>query len=93
MSNTATLTSMTASDLAEILFCSGLQESDHPSAEQVRAAIDDRIGACGGDDLACLACLARVAQEAGDHPETYRARMRWALDTVAEIYPFRDTAA
>ncbi|WP_203597254.1 hypothetical protein [Actinomadura bangladeshensis] len=90
MSNTPTLTSMTASDLAEILFCSGLQESDRPTAEQVRAAIDDRIGACGGDSSACLA---GVAQEAGDHPETYRARMRWALDTVAAAYPFVSTAA
>ncbi|TDC20248.1 hypothetical protein E1284_01115 [Actinomadura bangladeshensis] len=81
---------MTASDLAEILFCSGLQESDHPTAEQVRAAIDDRIGACGGDSSACLAS---VAQEAGDHPEIYRARMRWALDTVAAAYSFVGTAA
>jgi len=25
---------------------------------------------------------AYVAQEAGDHPETYALRMRWALQTV-----------
>jgi hypothetical protein len=90
MANTPTLTSMTASDLAEILFCSGLQESDRPSAEQVRAAIDERIGACGGDRSACLA---GVAQEAGDHPEAYRVRMRWALGSVAAAYPYVRTAA
>lgn len=83
MSNTPTLTSLTTSDLAEILFCSWLQESDHPSAEQVRAAIDDRLGACRGDNSACVAI---VAQEAGDHPETYLARMRWALSTVSRTY-------
>ncbi|NKZ03104.1 hypothetical protein HGB48_04980 [Actinomadura latina] len=81
---------MTASDLAEILFCSGLQESDRPSAEQVRAAIEDRIGACSGDRSVCLAF---VAQEAGDHPEAYRSRMRWALSTVSEVYPELSTAA
>ena len=84
MSNTPTRTSMTASDLAEILFCCGLQASDRPSTEQVRAAIDDRIGACGGDRSGCVEL---VAQEAGDHPESYRARMRWALGTVARAYP------
>ncbi|MFA1546438.1 hypothetical protein [Actinomadura chokoriensis] len=90
MSNTPAPTSMTASDLAEILFCSGLQQSDRPSAEQVRAAIDARIGACGGDSSVCVAL---VAQEAGDHPETYSARMRWALGIVAAAYPDVRTAA
>ncbi|XRQ07152.1 hypothetical protein ACN3XK_63300 [Actinomadura welshii] len=82
MSNTP-LTSLTISELAEILFCCGLQESDSPSAEQVRTAIDHRFGACGGDRSACLAV---VAQEAGDHPDTYLTRMRWALSTVSEAY-------
>lgn len=90
MSNTPTLTSMTTSDLAEILFCCGLQASDRPSAEQVRAAIDDRIGACGGDRSVCVAL---VAQEAGDHPEIFGARMRWALSTVSRAYPGLDAAA
>ena len=82
MSNTPH-TSLTTSELAEILFCCGLQESDRPSAEQVRTAIDHRFGASGGDRSACVAI---VAQEAGDHPETYLARMRWALTTVSEAY-------
>ncbi|TDD74540.1 hypothetical protein E1293_29460 [Actinomadura darangshiensis] len=81
---------MTASDLAEILFTSRLQESEHPSAEQVRSAIDARFGACGGDRSACVAA---VAQEAGDHPETYLVRMRWALTSVTEAYPDLTRAA
>ncbi|GAA4239319.1 hypothetical protein GCM10022254_58950 [Actinomadura meridiana] len=83
MSNPPTLTSLSTADLAEILFCSGLQESDRPSAEQVRRAIKDRYCACGGDSSGCVAA---VAQEAGDHPETYTSRMRWALSTVSEAY-------
>ncbi|WP_207935878.1 hypothetical protein [Actinomadura sp. KC216] len=90
MSNTPTLTSLSTADLAEILFCCGLQESDHPSTEQVRKAIVERFGACGGDRDACVAV---VAQEAGDHPETYITRMRWALSTVSEAYRELTTAA
>ncbi|TDB88188.1 hypothetical protein E1264_12285 [Actinomadura sp. KC216] len=81
---------MSTADLAEILFCCGLQESDHPSTEQVRKAIVERFGACGGDRDACVAV---VAQEAGDHPETYITRMRWALSTVSEAYRELTTAA
>ena len=77
------LASLNTSDLAEILFCCGLQESDHPSAEQVRAAIEDRLD---GRPERLTACAATVAQEAGDHPETYLARMRWALTTVSAAY-------
>ncbi|TDC64361.1 hypothetical protein E1200_20470 [Actinomadura sp. GC306] len=88
MSNTP-LTSLTTSELAEILFCCELQESGRPTAEQIRAAIDARLGACGGDRRACAAI---VAQEAGDHPDTYHARMRWALAAVSAAYP-RDLAA
>ncbi|GGT62895.1 MULTISPECIES: hypothetical protein [Actinomadura] len=90
MSTTPSFTTMNASDLAEILFTSPLQESDRPSAEQVRTAINARLGACGGDSAAWVAA---VAQEAGDHPETYLARMRWALSTVHAIYPDLTTAA
>ncbi|SNR38837.1 hypothetical protein [Actinomadura mexicana] len=90
MSTMPSFTSMNASDLAEILFTSRLQESDRPSAEQVRTAINDRFGACGGESAAWVAT---VAQEAGDHPETYLARMRWALTTVHAAYPDLTTAA
>ncbi|WP_131737256.1 hypothetical protein [Actinomadura roseirufa] len=83
MSDTLSLTTLTTTDLAEILFSSGLQASDHPSAEQVRLAIDARLCACGGDRSVCTGL---VAQEAGDHPETYAPRMRWALSTVSQAY-------
>jgi hypothetical protein len=79
MSTTLSLTSMTTPDLAQILFASPLQASDDPSPEQVRAAIDLGLCACDGDRTRCAAF---VAQEAGDHPEAYAARMRWALRTV-----------
>lgn len=68
---------MTRSSLAQALFASALQPSQHPTAAQVRAAIE---AARRAD------CAAQVAQEAGDHPETYAARMRWALSAIAEAY-------
>jgi hypothetical protein len=72
-------TMMSVSELAQVLFTCGLQVSDDPSPAQVRAAIDARLSACQGDCATCAAC---VAQEAGDHPDEYAARMRWALSTV-----------
>ncbi|HEU5156095.1 MAG TPA: hypothetical protein VFU43_03800 [Streptosporangiaceae bacterium] len=75
---------LSVSDLAKVLFVSTLQASENPSPDQVRTAIEDRLSTCGGD---CTACAVHVAQEAGDHPETYVIRMRWALDAVAEAYP------
>ena len=77
-------TTPTETQLARILFASALQASDEPSLDQVRTAIDDQWRACAGDDSECCWC---VAQEAGDHPETYTVRMRWALRQVARAYP------
>jgi hypothetical protein len=71
-------------DLAKILFVSALQASDDPSPDQVRTVIERGLRACDGDCERCSVC---VAQEAGDHPETYVIRMRWALDAVADAYP------
>jgi hypothetical protein len=90
MATTLSLTSMTTSDLAQILFASPLQASDRPSPEQVRKAIDEGLCACGGDRAQCAAY---VAQEAGDHPEAYAARMRWALRTVSLTFQEYATAA
>ncbi|MEW2359162.1 hypothetical protein [Spirillospora sp. NPDC029432] len=87
---TDTRTNLTAAELAQILFASRLQASGHPSSEQVRAAIGERLDACGGD---CGTCAAYVAQEAGDHPESYAARMRWALGAVGLAFPAYATAA
>ncbi len=77
-------TILSATQLAQILFTSALQASDDPSPDQVRVAIDERLRACAGDDSECRC---RVAQEAGDHPEIYTIRMRWALRQVARAYP------
>jgi hypothetical protein len=75
---------VSVSDLARVLFVSALQASETPSPEQVRTAIECGLRACDGD---CAACAVYVAQEAGDHPEAYVTRMRWALDAVVEAYP------
>jgi hypothetical protein len=71
------------SDLAGVLFTSSLQESDNPSPWQVQAAVDETLEGCAHD---CAVCAASVAQEAGDHPEQYVRRMRWALRTVTSAY-------
>jgi hypothetical protein len=90
LSLTSTTTSLSTSDLAQILFASRLQASDNPSPEQVRQAIDEGLCACDGDHTRCAAY---VAQEAGDHPETYAARMRWALRAVSLTFQTYATAA
>ncbi|MFC4061972.1 hypothetical protein ACFOWE_27030 [Planomonospora corallina] len=75
-------TAMSVSELAEVLFASPLQASDDPSPDRVREVIEDRLRACDEDITECVAC---VAQEAGDHPEAYRERMRWALRTADRV--------
>ncbi len=70
-------------DLAQLLFASPLQQLDRPTHAQVRGAVSQAFGTCGGD---CSVCAGYVAQEAGDHPEEYQRRMRWALATVGEVY-------
>ncbi|MEV0389987.1 hypothetical protein [Nonomuraea sp. NPDC050643] len=74
---------MTTTELAQVLFVTTLQPSDELSPFQIREAVDERLCACGGDPSWCAAY---VAQEAGDHPETYVRRMRWALGAVAGAY-------
>jgi hypothetical protein len=55
------------------LFVSGLQPSDAPSAEAVAQAINRAIRRLG-----VRGCVARMAQEFGDHPDAAVARMCWA---------------
>lgn len=74
------------SELAQVLFTTRLQESDHPSPGQVRAAIAERLRGRRHHPATFTAFAARVAQEAGDHPEAYAARMRWALNAVSRAY-------
>ncbi|MEH1129090.1 hypothetical protein [Micromonospora sp. CPCC 206061] len=66
----------------EALFVSALQDSDHPSPEQVRAAVLRAIR-----DYGVRSCVARVAQEFGDHPDVAVARMRWARYEIQRAYP------
>ncbi|GIH92342.1 hypothetical protein Psi01_29720 [Planobispora siamensis] len=75
---------MSVSELAQVLFTSALQASEDPTPEQVRVAIEGRLRSCHADLADCAAC---VAQEAGDHPETYATRMRWALSMAGRVDP------
>ncbi|MFI0348897.1 hypothetical protein [Actinomadura sp. 9N407] len=72
---------MNASDLAQVLFTTTLQASEHPTDERVREVIGRRLR--GGEPGRFAAY---VAQEAGDHPEAYAERMRWAIATVDRAY-------
>jgi hypothetical protein len=71
-------TTLNMSDMAQALFVSPLQASGHPRPAQVHAAIEESMRHYGG----WAQCAGRVAQEAGDHPELYAERMRWALSLV-----------
>ena len=55
------------------LFASGLQPSDTPTAESVAQAINRAIRRLG-----VRGCVARMAQEFGDHPDAAATRMCWA---------------
>ena len=47
---------------------------------EVHAAIEESMQHYGS----WTQCAARVAQEAGDHPELYAGRMRWALSLARQ---------
>jgi hypothetical protein len=72
------------SALAALLFATALQPSQRPSARLIRQAVETRLRADGGD---LSPSVAAVAQEAGDQPELYAARMGWAHRCVALAYP------
>ena len=65
----------------EALFASDLQHSQHPDPTDVRTAVARTISRLGE-----TTCLARMAQEFGDHPEAAAARMRWAREAVKSAY-------
>ncbi|BCB91644.1 hypothetical protein [Phytohabitans suffuscus] len=65
----------------EALFASDLQHSQHPDPTDVRAAVARTISRLGQ-----TACVARMAQEFGDHPEAAAARMRWARAAVESAF-------
>ena len=73
------VTRLNASDARCLaLFASGLQPSDAPTAETVARAIDRAIRRLG-----VRGCVARMAQEFGDHPDAAATRMRWARQLAA----------
>lgn len=69
-------------EVAEVLFATSLQPSDHPSPDRVQAAVQQCWTTAGGDRTHFAA---RLAQEAGDHPEQAASRMRWALTEAAPL--------
>ncbi len=64
---------------AEALFASSLQPSEHPTTAQIIAAITTSLRTHGGAG----GCAGACAAEYGDHPETARSRMQWALEAAA----------
>ncbi|MER7004728.1 hypothetical protein ABT297_17000 [Dactylosporangium sp. NPDC000555] len=66
---------------AEALFASALQMSQRPVDADVRAAVTSTLRRIG--EQGCVAC---VATEFGDHPETATTRMSWALIMIRHAY-------
>jgi hypothetical protein len=77
--NHKTIARLSVVEFAEVLFTTALQASDHPAPATVRAAVRACWTACGADRTRFAA---RLAQEAGDHPEEAARRMRWALEAA-----------
>jgi hypothetical protein len=63
---------------AEALFVSQLQPSQHPTPDEVAAAIQAALRQWGS-----AGCAAQTAAEYGEHPDTAPGRMRWALRLLA----------
>ncbi|HEV7204117.1 MAG TPA: hypothetical protein VGN18_05865 [Jatrophihabitans sp.] len=69
---------MTPAAIAEALFVSSVQPSEHLTDVQLDAAVDTALTSHGGIDGCACACAA----EYGDHPDTAADRMRWALQAA-----------
>jgi hypothetical protein len=72
--------------LAQVLFASPAQPSQCASRAAVRSAIEAQLRSVRGN---LAPCVQVVAQEAGDHPDLYLARMRWARTSVERAYADR----
>jgi hypothetical protein len=80
---------LSATDVRCAIFASALQQSDHPSADVVAAAILTVLA-----DLGLTGCRCRMAQEFGDHPDAAWERMQWAGElTGSEAATARDQQA
>ena len=62
---------------AEALFLSDLQPSQHPTPDQVAAAIEACLRRWGS-----AGCAAAAAALYGEQPDTSPTRMRWALQLL-----------
>jgi hypothetical protein len=83
---TACLADLDAPALAQLLFTCPVQPSDDPTPTEIRMALAAQFRRCGGD---LITGQATIAQEAGDHPDSYVARIRWAIQSVDRAYAGR----
>jgi hypothetical protein len=67
--------------LAEALFVSSLDRRETYSDAAIRRAVIEALRRNGVRE-----CVAQVAQEYGEHPDTAAARMKWALACVTQAY-------
>jgi hypothetical protein len=67
---------------AEALFVSDLSAASHPSLPEAADAIRRAVRSHGG----VRGCAAELAACYGEHPETAAPRMRWARQTVQDLY-------
>ena len=65
----------------DALFVSSLQQSDEPSAGQIRQSVAAAVRQFGS-----RGCAGRVAQEFGEHPAPAAERMRWARQAVDGVF-------
>jgi hypothetical protein len=72
-----------ATEFAAILITTKLLESERPAPDRVHAEVRRCLDTDRG--LCAARAVARVAQEAGDHPEQAARRMRWALRTAYDV--------
>jgi hypothetical protein len=72
---------MRSTGIAEALFASSLQPSEHPTVEQVTAAVRDSLRRHGGEH----GCASVCAAEYGQHPDAAPKRMRWALALAKHV--------
>ena len=73
-----------------VLFASGLQRSDVPTAVMAAEAITATVRRFG-----LRGCLSRMAQEFGDHPDPAAERMRWICQLTVQMpsWPQRPAGA
>ncbi|WP_370949193.1 hypothetical protein AB5J62_17030 [Amycolatopsis sp. cg5] len=69
-------------ELVQALFCSPLPVTADLPVDSIRAEIESILQAQESSG-----CLCDVAQEAGDHPESYLDRIRWCISCVQKAYP------